>query len=115
MNSLTRCYRPRRVEPSCKIEAVGDSRPGGAFYRVAEGGRQAGGEGEWWPAAVEILNVPVSIGGEADGTVLVSAQREETTQGGSWLHCSEKDEWRKHAGWWRGVTRPKTTLARGRE
>jgi hypothetical protein len=36
------------------MEAVGDCQPGGAFYRVVEGGQRMGGEGEWWPVAVEV-------------------------------------------------------------
>jgi hypothetical protein len=29
------------------METVGEGQPGGAFYRVVEGGERAGGEGEW--------------------------------------------------------------------
>jgi hypothetical protein len=39
------------------MEAVGDGHPDGAFYRVAEGGERTGGEGEWWPVAVQFKSV----------------------------------------------------------
>jgi hypothetical protein len=37
----------REAKPRCGMEAVGDDHPGGAFYRVVEGGERTGGEGEW--------------------------------------------------------------------